>query len=124
MKNKIDIWYYMQGNYRYFLYYRLNKFFIRRHILEQIAWRVHWMDKRCYDRGACIKCGCATTALQMCNKQCDRPCYPPMLSKKIWKQFISSGRLNVNHELFWRMDKETRPILFKITQYEGYVPIN
>jgi hypothetical protein len=31
-------------------------------------------------------CGCSTTALQMCNKACDKPCYPSMLSRKEWKE--------------------------------------
>ena len=42
------------------------------------------MEKKCYTTGTCILCGCETTALQMANKACDKPCYPSMLSKKKW----------------------------------------
>ena len=42
------------------------------------------MDKQCYNEGQCKMCGCQTTALQMANKACDKPCYPSMLSKSQW----------------------------------------
>ncbi|MGL6108266.1 MAG: hypothetical protein ACRC03_19260 [Romboutsia sp.] len=47
------------------------------------------MNKECLNKGACIKCGCRTTELQMCNKACNDNCYPRILSKKEWK-FITT----------------------------------
>jgi len=44
------------------------------------------MDMICYAEGSCKMCGCKTTALQMCDKACNNPCYPPMLDKETWKE--------------------------------------
>ena len=82
-----DIWHYLLGNYRYKLYYSRFKFLIRKHIQEQIAFRIQVMNKECYNQGSCVICGCTTTALQMCNKSCDKPCYPEMMNKKEWEQW-------------------------------------
>lgn len=35
-------------------------------------------------------CGCHTTALQMANKSCDKPYYPPMMSKRL--EFIQINK--------------------------------
>ena len=88
MKNKRklnDIFAYIQGYWRYNLFYsEYFKFLIRTHILEQITWRISVMDKACYKYGSCLLCGCDTTALQMANKQCNKPCYPKMKGKFEW----------------------------------------
>ena len=84
---KIDIWHYFVGNYRHFLYYSLNKKLIRKHIREQIEFRIFNMNPICYFRGECVECGCGTTELQMCNKSCEAHCYPTMMSKKEWKTY-------------------------------------
>lgn len=79
---------YLLGKFRYFLFDKKDlNFLIRRHIYEQILWRISVMDKECYDNGACKICGCQTTALQMANKACPKPCYPEMMNKKEWKKF-------------------------------------
>lgn len=91
----IDIWHYIIGNYRYWLYYNsivsilceADIHLIRVHIRQQIDWRISMMNKECYNEGSCIKCGCSTTQLQMCNKACDGKCYPKMLSRKHWNIF-------------------------------------
>lgn len=49
------------------------------------------MNQECYAKGFCIKCGCHTTALQMCNKSCEGNCYPKMMSKKLWNSFFMTG---------------------------------
>lgn len=87
----IDIWYFLQGMWRYRLYYnsKLQGVAIRKHIREQIDYRIGIMNPVCYDRGSCIKCGCMTTALQMCDKSCNGNCYPAMLNKKDWNSFKS-----------------------------------
>ena len=87
MKHKFkikDIWYYTQGNIRYKLYYSRFRFLIPKYIIEQIESRIDSMDNECYMKGFCKMCGCQTTHLQMCNKPCDKPCYPKMLSKIKW----------------------------------------
>ena len=80
---------YIQGNLRYKLYYNKFAFLIPIHIREQIDARINSMDKQCYLEGQCKMCGCSTTALQMCDKQCDKPCYPPMVNKVAWEKFKS-----------------------------------
>ena len=79
---------YLVGNYRYKLYYSRFNWLLRKHIRKQIDFRIDYMDKECLDNGECKLCGCQTTALQMANKQCDKPCYPPMVGKKAWDRFI------------------------------------
>lgn len=88
MKAKINIKNiisYIVGNYRYKIYYsRFSTRLIRPHIKEQIDIRINSMNEECYLSGQCVICGCATTALQMADKACDKPCYPPMLNEKDW----------------------------------------
>lgn len=76
---------YLQGTIRYKLYYSRFKFLIPKHIREQIDARISSMDRECYNQGQCKLCGCQTTALQMANKACDKPCYPKMISKNVWR---------------------------------------
>ena len=45
------------------------------------------MNPDCYSEGSCQMCGCETTALQMANKTCPKPCYPKMMNKKNWEDF-------------------------------------
>ncbi len=86
-----NIFYYIQGNIRYRLYYSKYKHLISEHILEQIDARIKSMRRTCYNNGSCDECGCATTALQMCNKACEGNCYPAMLSKYKWWQTKTYG---------------------------------
>ena len=79
---------YMQGNVRYKLYYHpLLRYLIPSHIREQIEFRINSMNRECYNTGSCVKCGCATTALQMANKPCEGNCYPVLVNRKTWKFF-------------------------------------
>lgn len=79
---------YIIGNLRYKLYYsKFFSFLIRKHIKEQIDFRIKHMDKECYNSGSCKICGCTTTALQMAAKPCDGPCYPEMMEEDWWKIF-------------------------------------
>lgn len=79
-----NIYYFIQGNLRYKIFYSNFVNILPEHILEQIEYRLAVMDKDCYELGQCKLCGCSTTALQMANKSCDKPCYPIMKSKKEW----------------------------------------
>lgn len=110
-----DVWYYFQGNYRYKLYYSQHfKWLIRTHIKQQIDYRITYMDKKCYETGSCKICGCQTTALQMCNKSCDKPCYPRMLTWKEWTLFLKGMWINTEDSEWWSMDRLTgKPILHK-----------
>ena len=88
MKAKINlknIIAFCQGTLRYQVYYSPFKFLIRKHIREQISFRINSMRRTCFNNGECEECGCSTTALQMANKTCDGICYPPMISKEKWR---------------------------------------
>jgi len=110
MKAKIsikNIWAYLVGNYRYKLYHSsIFIFLMRPFIQEQITWRITVMDKQCYNEGSCKMCGCATTALQMANKACDKPCYPTMLNYKEWSTFKTYEWMFDNKtNLYWKYGK-------------------
>lgn len=82
-----DIYSYIIGNLRYKLY--LSKGFwypmlVRKHIREQIAYRIRVMNPQCYSNGTCIECGCETPALQMAGKACNGNCYPPLVGSQTW----------------------------------------
>lgn len=96
-----DVFYYFQGNWRYKIYYSPFKFLLRKHILQQIDYRIKWMDQECFNEGSCKLCGCETTALQMCNKSCDKPCYPPMMNKEHWSLFNDQYILVAIKGLVW-----------------------
>ena len=99
-----DIKAYLLGNWRYWLWYtKYGKIFIRPHIREQIELRTtKWMDKDCFNNGTCKMCGCVTTALQMANKACDKPCYPTIMNKQDWKDF-KAGWMHIDNEVYWQM---------------------
>ena len=101
---------YITGNLRYFLYYsKWFKFLIRTHIREQIDFRIKFMDKACYENGQCVICGCSTTALQMADKACDKPCYPRMMTKQEWDNFANMDKYCkwfVDANYSWRYYKE------------------
>lgn len=82
-----DVYHYIVGNIRYHLYYKGLSFILPDHIKEQFEFRLQVMDNECYTQGSCKICGCRTTALQMANKSCDKPCYPPFMNKKTWHSF-------------------------------------
>lgn len=98
---------YLIGNLRYKLYYSKLQWLIRWHILDQIEMRIEVMNTDCYDQGSCQMCGCTTTALQMANKSCSKPCYPPMLSKKNWIKLASMQEVTYKKNR-WKLVKETR----------------
>lgn len=104
-----NIYAFITGNIRYKLYYSKYKKLIRPHILAQIDFRISVMDQTCYKTGSCKMCGCATTALQMASKSCDKPCYPPFMSAKKWAEFIA-GRLVRIHGNMWRIASREDPI--------------
>jgi len=90
-----DILSFIQGNLRYKLFYSKFAFLIPQHIKEQIEYRISIMDRKCYEDGQCKICGCTTTALQMANKSCPKPCYPKLMNVDVWKTY-QSGQLTLN----------------------------
>lgn len=102
-----NIWNYIVGWTRYYLYYSKTilkvdlSFLMRKHIKQQIKLRLSSMDRECWYSGACKKCGCDTPALQMANKACDKPCYPPLLSKYEWKKFYLQGVYYKDPKYVW-----------------------
>lgn len=120
-----DVLYYIQGEYRMKLFYsRWKKWLLREHIADQIEARLRWMDEECYNSGECKICGCETIALQCADKSCDKPCYPPMMSRKNWEQFMKLGKgIKFPDGTIWmyRMLQD-RPIIL-LTKEKKDVPI-
>lgn len=124
MKFKLlDIWYFIQGNIRYFLYYYKSNYFfsnkkirwifllplhklIPLHIREQIEYRINSMNQDCYRSGSCIKCGCKTTNLQMANKSCEGYCYPAMQSRKNWN-LLKNNKIIISEKRAWKLRQRT-----------------
>ena len=123
-----DMWYYIQGNIRYFLYYyrthyAYTKKFIRwifllplhklipKHVREQIPFRINSMNQQCYLQGSCIKCGCMTTHLQMANKACKGLCYPKMQNRKNWN-LLRNNKIIISDKRAWQIRNS------KFKQYE------
>ena len=104
MKTKLNfknIIAYMQGNFRYRLYYSKFNFLIPLYIREQIDSRIESMKVECYNDGSCIMCGCKTTALQMANKPCNGDCYPKMLTRKEWS-YLKKRKLIFIDKVLWQ----------------------
>lgn len=103
-----NVWAYIQGNIRYKLYYSKYEWvrnLLPKHIREQIGYRINSMDKQCFINGNCKLCGCQTTHLQCANKACDRPCYPYMLGKEVWKEILSGSPVYDHHtNLLWKIE--------------------
>lgn len=108
-----NIKHFIVGNFRYYLYYSRFKNLIPRHIREQIECRINSMNKECYNSGSCVKCGCATTALQMCDKACEGHCYPIMLSKSYWNRIPNRGYISANG-ILWLVDKEKKLFIKRV----------
>ena len=104
---------YIQGKVRYKVYYNFFNWLIREHIKEQIEWRIMVMEKSCYTSGACMLCGCSTTALQMANKPCDKPCYPGMMNSRKWKDF-KQGLVLSDGKILWGYKSSSQVSMFYV----------
>lgn len=117
---------YITGNYRYKLYYsKYFQFLIRKHIKEQIDFRIKFMDKDCYEKGSCVICGCETTALQMADKPCDKPCYPPIFTKHNWEMFQLGSMFYIG-KYRWNMTPQGNLFFQNLTTgyFTVYKPVN
>ena len=103
-----DVYYYFQGNFRYKAYYsnRWN-FLLSSWMQNQIKFRISVMDRDCYNEGSCKLCGCETTALQMSDKPCDKPCYPRMMKFTEYYLFRYKGRMFADENGYWCYDLKT-----------------
>jgi len=116
----MSIWYYLQGNYRYWLYYsKFKSILIRKHILEQIDFRIKIMNKQCYQNGSCIKCGCMTLQLQMCNKPCKGLEYPPIVDRITWDSFMKDHTIIKWKEYIWLLNNDNKLVIL-IQTYRSY----
>lgn len=96
-----NVFYFIQGYIRYYIYYSKHfKWLMRKHVKEQIDFRIKMMARSCYNNGSCDLCGCHTTALQMANKSCDKPCYPPMMNRKQWYNFKLTHKVNLKGDIY------------------------
>ena len=87
---------FIQGYTRYRFYYNSKlRWLLPTYIYEQIMWRIGIMDIKCFEQGSCKICGCDTTALQMANKACPKPCYPKMMDKKVWNLYKQIMNINI-----------------------------
>ena len=106
-KNRKNIIPFFQGWYRYKIYYSSGplRFLMRSHIRSQIDVRIESMDRECYNSGACKKCGCTTTALQMANKSCEGFCYPSMKNKSQWEYAVKNARILKDNKngIYWKL---------------------
>lgn len=106
---------YIQGKLRDKVYNTKLEFLISKHIREQIDARLESMEPKCYLEGQCIICGCETIALQMANKACDKPCYPPMLDKETWSHLkdYRGFWLDKENNIIWHLNDENKFIMYK-----------
>ncbi len=104
MKIVSDAFYYFQGNYRYKLFYsKCLKWVMPKWLRDQICFRISVMDRACYDQGSCKICGCETTAMQMANKPCDKPCYPRMMNARQWALFKYAHKAFEDENGIWQI---------------------
>lgn len=104
----IDGWYYIQGHYREWCYYKA-RFLMRKFIREQIEFRMVNIDSKCWNDGQCKLCGCAVPALTMCDKECHKPCYPPMMNKSQWQIWKAYNFIELKGKL-WHIDLKTNKL--------------
>ena len=102
MKSSItgsNIFYYVQGNIRAYLYYTNWWFlplhiFIPAHVLQQMVVRLNTIEgSECYEKGSCKHCGCKVPPLTFCDKSCEGNCYPYMMDAYQWLHFKSHKQM-------------------------------
>ena len=94
MKNIIE---FFKGYLRSFAF--TVKFPLRKHIQEQVVWRIKAAKVECIQNGECIRCGCSTPELQLSDKECVE-CYPRMMNKKEWNYFKESGSIKLDSKIW------------------------
>ena len=89
-----NIWSYLVGNYRQWVYESPFNSLMRNHISEQIEWRISVMNTECYNNGSCLECGCMIPGLQMAHKSCGGDCYPPLMNQFEWEFFLKGASID------------------------------
>lgn len=121
IKNLKNVWNYIVGNYRFYIYNTLlSKYLLRKHIREQYEWRLFAMKPDCYNNGACIACGCTTPNLQMASKGCEEDCYPPMMSKTAWQIFKHAHIAVFVKGHYWRIKESSHTLNPEVKRYHLY----
>jgi len=92
-----DIKEYFIATFRYKVYCSRFYKILRTHILQQYRYRVLLMREACYNNGSCEECGCLTPNLQFTNKSCKGKCYPVMMNKAEWLDYIANDDMLQNH---------------------------
>lgn len=85
-----DVTSWLVGSARLY-FYRKDPTLLPDHIVQQFEWRQDQVPAECLN-GACKVCGCSTPGLFMANKSCDAECYPPMMSRKKWQEYVDKCR--------------------------------
>ena len=110
-----DIIDYFRGNIRYWLFYHI-PWLLSTTTTQQFLFRVRVMNKDCFNNGECVVCGCRTLNLQFSNKGCEGHCYPKMMSKSKWKEFIG-GKPYYDGNMIWKFDDNN--MVIKITKEQA-----
>lgn len=85
-----DVTSWLVGNARLY-FYNKDSSLLPDHIVQQFEWRQDQVPKECLN-GACKVCGCSTPGLFMADKSCEANCYPPMMSRKKWNEYVQECR--------------------------------
>lgn len=112
---------YIQGNLRYKLYYSNFKFLIPKYIREQIEIRINSIPEECLMSGQCQLCGCTTTALQMADKSCDKPCYTAMNDKVEMESLYNPNTKSTDDDFFTFAGKLWVVKDNKFIEYKNYI---
>ena len=81
----MKLWWYIQGNIRYFLV-KIGLGFLIRKKIKTIVDIKKEEASRCYFNGSCLECGCKTPHMFYTNKPCEKkpkPCYEVRNNLKI-----------------------------------------
>ena len=113
-----NIYAFFQGYLRWFIWITpiFKRYLMRKHIREQITYRMNSINKECYQNGSCIHCGCEIPQLLMANKTCGGNCYPVMACKKHWAFRKEQPYVYNKDELtgiYWRLEKTTKRFIKK-----------
>ena len=113
-----NVYAFFQGYLRWFIWVSplLRKKLMRKHIREQITYRMNSINRECYQNGSCIHCGCEIPQLLMANKTCGGNCYPVMVDKKNWILRKEQPYVYNKDELTgicWRLEKTTKRFIKK-----------
>lgn len=89
-EDPFNVWYFIQGNIRYRLYYSFPFLFSPR-FKSMIEERYKLANPECMATGECIACGCDMPNLLFANKQCKAKCYPSFREQRNMRKIKDFG---------------------------------